>query len=130
MIHYLLDYGCYSLGVLLYLLGKVKEYKAMAKANPDPKVVYDTRHFISDEWINFAQISIYGVALVVFMPMLIGGATVDVKSAEGVVITNIDMKTLLAPFYFVTGIAGSSGVMAIFGKYKRTLYGRVGVDSN
>jgi hypothetical protein len=128
MLHYLLDYGSFLLGSILYILGKIQEYKAMAKANPDPKIVYDRKHFIEDEWINFARILIGGIALVIFMPMLIGGATVDIKSAEGNVITNIEMKTILAPFYFLVGYSGSSGLFAVLGKYKKTLFNRVGVD--
>lgn len=128
MLHYLLDYGSFLLGSILYILGKVSDYKAMAKANPDPNVVYDTKHFLNDEWINFARLIIGGIALVIFMPMLIGGASVDIKSTEGTVITNLEMKTLLAPFYFLTGYSGSSGLFAIFGKYKKTLLNRVGVQ--
>lgn len=128
MLHYLLDYGAFLLGSILYILGKISDYKDMAKANPDPKVVYDTRHFLNNEWINFARLIIGGIALVIFMPMLIGGASVDIKSTEGAVIANLEMKTLLAPFYFLTGYSGSSGLFAIFGKYKKTLLNRVGVQ--
>lgn len=130
MIHYLLDYGAFVLGFILHVLGKIREYKQMAKANPDPKIVYDKRHFIEDEWVNFAYVLVGGIGLVIFMPILIGGASVDFKSAEGSVIANIEIKTLLAPFYFLIGYSGSSGVFAILGKYKKTLFNRVGVDSN
>lgn len=130
MIHYILDYGAFLLGSVLYILGKIQEYKLMAKANPNPKVIYDTKHFLSDEWINFARLIIGGIALVIFMPMLIGGASVDIKSTEGAIITNLEMKTLLAPFYFLVGYSGSSGLFAIFGKYKKTLLNRVGVQDN
>lgn len=130
MIHYLLDYGCFGLGVFLYLLAKVEDYKKMADSNPDPKVVYDRKHFINDEWINFTRLAIGGIALIAFTPMLTGGASVDIKSTEGVVIANIEMKTLLMPFYFLTGYSGSSGLFALFGKYKKTLFNRVGVDDS
>lgn len=130
MLHYLLDYGCFALGAVLYMLGKIQEYKTMAKANPDPKVVYDSKHFINDEWINFARIAIGGIALIIFTPMLTSGASVDIKSTEGVTITNIEMKTLLMPFYFLVGYSGSSGLFAFFGKYKKTLFNRVGVSDN
>jgi len=128
MIHYLIDYAVFALGVVLYLLGKIQEYKNMAKANPDPKVVYDRKHFIDDEWINFARLAIGGIALIAFTPMLTGGASVDIKSTEGAVIANIEMKTLLMPFYFLVGYSGTSGLFAFFGRYKKTLFGRVGVD--
>lgn len=129
MLHYLLDYGSYLLGGILYILGKIEDYKKMAKANPDPKVVYNTKHFLSDEWVNLTRLMIAGVGLVIFMPMLIGGASVDIKSTDGVVIANLDMKTLLAPFYFLTAFSGTSGVLGVFGKYKKTLLNRVGVDN-
>lgn len=130
MIHYLIDYGCFALGVVLYMLGKIEEYKAMAKANPDPKIKYDRNHFINDEWINFTRLAIGGIALIAFTPMLTGGASVDIKSTEGMTIANIEMKTLLMPFYFLTGYSGSSGLFAFFGKYKKTLFNRVGVDDS
>ena len=130
MIHYVLDYGCFALGVILYMLGKIQDYKAMAKANPDPKVVYDIKHFMEDELVNFVRIIIGGIALVAFTPMLTGGASVDIKSTEGVTIANVEMKTLLMPFYFLVGYSGSSGLFAFFGKYKKTLFNRVGVQDN
>jgi len=128
MIHYLIDYGCFALGVVLYMLAKIDEYKKMAEANPDPKIKYDRDHFISAEWINFTRLAIGGIALILFTPMLTGGASVDIKSTEGVVIANVEMKTLLMPFYFLTGYSGSSGLFAFFGKYKKTFFNRVGVD--
>lgn len=130
MLHYLLDYGSFLLGAVLFVLAKVQEFKEMAEANPNPKIIYDTRHLFEKEWINFARLIIGGVALVIFMPMLIGGATVDIKSAEGNVITNLEMKTILAPFYFLVGYSGLSGLFAIFGKYKKTLLNRVGISDN
>lgn len=128
MIHYLLDYGCFALGVVLYMLGKIEEYKILAKSNPDPKIIYDRKHFIDAEGINFTRLAIGGIALIAFTPMLTGGASVDIKSSEGAIITNLEMKTLLMPFYFLVGYSGSSGLFAFFGKYKKTLLNRVGVD--
>src|ERR1700749_813550 len=110
MIHYILDYGSFLLGAVLYVLAKIQEFKEMAEANPDPKVVYNTRHLFEKEWINFARLLIGGVALIIFMPMLIGGASVDIKSAEGAIITNLEMKTILAPIYFLVGYSGLSGL--------------------
>jgi len=130
MIHYFIDYGAFLLGAILYVLAKVQEFKEMADANPNPKVVYNTKHLFEKEWINFARLLVGGIALVIFMPMLIGGASVDIKSTEGAVITNLEMKTILAPFYFLVGYSGLSGLFAIFGKYKKTLLNRVGVNDN
>lgn len=130
MFHYFIDYGAFLLGAVLYVLAKIQEFKEMAEANPDPKIVYNTKHLFEKEWINFARLLIGGIALVIFMPMLIGGASVDIKSTEGAIITNLEMKTILAPFYFLVGYSGLSGLFAIFGKYKKTLLNRVGVSDN
>lgn len=128
ILHYAFGYGAFLLGAVLYALSKVQEYKDMAEANPDPKVVYNTRNFIKKEVINFLRLFIGGIALVVFMPMLIGGATVDIKSSEGQVITNLELKSVLIPLYFLTGYAGNSALFSLFGKYKKTLLNRVGVE--
>lgn len=126
MIHYLLDYGCFALGFILFVLRKIKDYKTLAKMNPDPKVIYDRAHFINDELINFIMIAIAGVALVAFTPMLTGGASVDIKSTEGAVIVNVEMKTLLMPLYFFIGLSGS--IFSFFGKYEKSLLKGIGID--
>jgi len=130
MIHYLLDYGCFLLGCALYLLGKIKEYKSIAEANPDPKIIYSTRMLVNKEWVNMAQLFIGGVALVIFTPKLIGGVSVDIKNVSGQVVTTLAMQTLLMPFYFFIGYSGNSALFAYFGKYKKTLLNQAGVDSN
>lgn len=126
--HYLIDYGAFVLGVVLYVLGKVQEFKEMAEANPDPKIIYNTKRMFDKEWVNFARLLIGGVALVIFMPMLIGGATVDIKNEEGNVITTLSLKTILIPLYFFIGYSGNAALFSLFGKYKKTLLNRVGVD--
>lgn len=128
MLSYILGYCAFVLGSLIYLIGKAKEYKKMAKLNPDPKVIYSTRRFISEEWLNFAQFYLGGIALVIFTPMLIGGAVVEVKSSTGVAIGSFALKSVLTPMYFLIGMAGNSALFAYFGKYKKTILGTVGVD--
>jgi len=128
MINYIFDYAAFLLGSVLYVLGKIQEFKELAEANPDPNVKYDFKHMISKEAINFIRLLVGGIALVWFMPMLIGGATVDIKSTEGAVITTLALQTLLLPFYFFVGYSGNSALFAIFGKYKKTLLNRVGVQ--
>lgn len=130
MLQYFLDYGCFLLGCVLYLLGKIKEYKQMADANPDPNIVHSNKKLLSDEWINIAQLLIGGVALIIFAPKLIGGISVDIKNVSGQVVANVAMQTLLMPFYFLMGYAGNSALFSFFGKYKKTLLNQVGVDSN
>lgn len=130
MWHYLIDYGSFLLGAVLYILGKVQEFKEMADSNPDPKVIYGTGRMLSKEWVNLTRLLIGGVALVIFMPMLIGGTTVDIKNTSGNVVTTLTMATVLTPFYFLVGYAGLSGLLAVFGKYKKTLLHQVGVDDD
>jgi hypothetical protein len=129
-VSYLLGYGSFVLGAVLFLLGKADNYKKMAKANPDPKIIYSTKNFLSEESINLARLFIGGVALVIFAPMLIGGVTVDVKNTTGNVIATLPLKAALAPFYFLTAYAGNSALFAFFGKYKKTLMNGVGVDDD
>ncbi len=128
MWHYLIDYGAFLLGVTLYMLAKIQEFKEMAEANPDPKIIYNTRHMFDKEWVNFVRLLIGGIALVWFMPMLIGNATVDIKNEAGAVITTLAFSTILLPTYFFVGYSGTSGLFAIFGKYKKTLLNRIGAD--
>lgn len=126
--HYIIDYGSFLLGALLYILGKIQDFKEMAEANPNPSVVFNTKHMFGKEWINYVRLLIGGVALVIFMPMLIGGATVDIKNTDGQTIATVAMGTLLIPFYFFIGYSGNSALFSLFGKYKKTLLNRVGVQ--
>lgn len=128
MLHYLLDYGAFLLGGALYVLMKAKKLKEIAEANPDPKVAFSWTKFRDKEAINLAILLIGGIALVIFAPALIGGATVDIKSTEGSVIATITLQTLLAPFYFLTALAGPSALLNYFGTYEKTLLNRMGVS--
>jgi hypothetical protein len=128
MLHYLYDYGSFLLGAALYILAKMQKYKEMAEANPNPNVKSSWKAMFNKEVINFIRLLLGGVALVIFLPMLIGGATVDFKSVEGQVITTLTLQSLLIPMYFFVGYAGNSALFAFFGKYEKTLLNRVGVD--
>jgi hypothetical protein len=128
MLHYLFGYGAFLLGALLYILSKVQEYRDMADANPNPDVVHKNKTMFQKESINIARLLIGGVALVIFMPMLIGGATVDFRTAEGQLLTTLTLKSVLIPLYFFMGYAGNSALFSLFGKYKKTLLNRVGAD--
>lgn len=125
---YLIDYGAFLLGCLIYILRKAQKLKELGEANPDPNVAFKWKNFVDKEYINFATVLLGGIALVVFTPALIGGATVDIKSTEGAVVTTLQMSTLLAPFCFLMGLAGPSALFSYFGKYEKTLLNRVGVD--
>lgn len=128
MLHFFLDYGAFLLGAVLYLLSKVGEYRQMAEANTDPKIIYSFGNLLKKEGVNIARLLIGGIALVIFLPLLIGGATVDIKSTEGAIITSMAIKSVLAPMYFFIGYSGNSALFSLFGKYKKTLLNRVGVE--
>lgn len=103
----------------------------MAEANTNPSVVYSLKNFLNKEWINILQLYIGGAALVVFLPMLIGGATVDIKTTSGAVLSTFALKAILIPVYFILGYSGNSAVFNVFGKYKKTLLDPIGGnDSN
>lgn len=126
--NYLIDYGAFLLGALLYILGKAQKFKELGEANPDPNVEFSWNKMFKKEYINYTRLLLGGVALVFFGPKLIGGATVDIKSTEGAVITTLTLESLLAPFCFLMGFAGNSALFNFFGKYEKTLLNRVGVD--
>jgi hypothetical protein len=123
--HYAGGYALFALGSVLYCLSKVQEYKDMAESNPDPKIVYNTKKFLNKEMINFIRLFLGGVALVILMPMLIGGTVVELKNSEGTVLTSVSLKTALMPLYFVTGLGGTSLLFSIFGRYRKTLLSRL-----
>lgn len=100
----------------------------MAESNPDPKISYSTKAMFNKEWVNFVRLLIGGIALVILLPMLVGSATLDVKSAAGSVVSTFALKSVLIPLYFFIGYSGNSALFALFGKYKKTLLERVGVD--
>ena len=128
ILNYFLGYGAFLLGAALYILSKLKEYKQMADANPNPKVIFRGKDLVNSEWINLAQLFLAGIALVIFLPMLIGGTTVDIKNTSGNVVTTLSLKATLIPMYFLLGWSGNSAIFALFGKYKKTLLNQVGVD--
>lgn len=130
MLHYLYDYGAFLLGAVLYILGKMQKYKEMADLNPNPQIVASWKVMFNKEYINYTRLLVGGVALIIFLPKLIGGATVDIKSVEGQVMTTLTLQSLLVPFYFFVGYAGNSALFNLFGKYEKTLLNRIGVDEN
>lgn len=129
MIQYAFGYGWFLLGAALHILIKIRDYKAMAEANPDPKVIYSAKSLLDKEWINIAIMLVGGVALVLLMPKLVGGSAVDIKNITGQVVATIAMQTLLMPLYFFIGYSGNSALFALFGTYKKTLLNQIGVDS-
>lgn len=128
IVNYILGFLAFLLGVAIYILSKIKEYKGMAKANPNPSVKFSSKDFFNEEWVNFAQLLLGGVALIIFLPMLINGQTVQFSNSKGDVVGSLPLKAALTPFYFLLGWSGNSALFALFGKYKKTLLNQVGVD--
>jgi len=126
MLNYFLGYGAFVLGSVLYLLSKIRDFKKQAK--PIPGMEFSYKQFWSDELINIIQLYVGGIALVIFLPMMIGGATVDIKSTSGAVITSLALKATLIPMYFILGWSGNSALFSLFGKYKKTFLNQLGVE--
>lgn len=129
-LHYVLDYGCFALGAVLYILSKIQEYKDMAELNPNPKVVYNARNYFNKEVINFVRLFLGGIALVIFSPMLIGGAVVEVQNAQGAVMFSVSMKSALMPLYFTVGLGGTALLFSVLGRYKKTLLSKLPPEEN
>lgn len=123
MIHnFLIGYAAYLLGFVLYILGKVDEYKRTAKSIPNPTVKFSMRKFWDEEWINMVRLLVGGVALVIFAPKLFASAhAVDVINSNGEKVTSLLMASILPFIYFLLALSGSSAVFNFFGKYKKTL---------
>lgn len=130
MLNYFLGYAAFLLGVFLYLLGKIQDYKQMAASNSDQSVVFSLSKFWTNEWINITRLLVAGMAIVIFTPMITGGRTVTLNNDAGQAITSFALKAILAPMYFLLGYSGTSGVFRIFGKYKKTLLNKVGVEDD
>lgn len=126
--NYLIGYGAFLLGATIYLLSKVKEYKQMAEANPDPKVVFSSKKFLSTEKLNFVQLLLGGIALIAFLPTLINGQTIQFVNSKDIVVGQLPLESALTPMYFLMGWSGNSALFALFGKYKKTFLNQAGVD--
>ena len=130
MENYFLGFLAFFVGSVLYLLGKMKEYKKTAKANPRTDVVFNQKQFFNDEWINITMLLIAGMALVFFLPSLIGGTMIDIKNTDGGIVTSFSLKKALMPLYFTLGYSGNSAVFMLIGKYKTTFLNQVGVSDS
>ena len=128
MLQFLIGYGLFFLGSVIYLLIKARDYKQLADKVPNSDVQATFKDFWNKEWINMFILWLAGIAVVLFLPQLIGGSTVDLKSAAGNVITTVSLKTALTPMEFILGYSGNSVVFALLGKYKKSLLSQMGVD--
>jgi hypothetical protein len=128
MLNYFLGYAAFLFGSLFYILTKIQEYKTTAKLNPNPAVAYSLKDLISEEWINILKMYLGGIALVWLFPKLVGGSTVELKTAAGITLLNLSVKAACVPIYFFFGYSGNSALFAFFGKYKKTILSQVGAD--
>lgn len=128
ILNYVLGYVAFVFGSLFYILTKIQDYKQMAKAHPNEAVKYSLKSLMEEEWVNIAKLYLGGIALVWLLPMLVGGATVDINKADGTPLATFAVKAVLIPMYFFFGYSGNSALFAFFGKYKKTLLSQVGVD--
>ena len=125
MIQTLIGFAAFIFGSLIYLLSKIKEYKALAD-NHSGDVVFSFKKFLSKEWINLAQLYLGGLAIVIGLPMLAGGINVNLNNSAGALMVTFTLKEALIPMYFLIGFGGNSVVNSIFGKYKKTLLEPIG----
>lgn len=127
---YLFGYAAFLGGILLHLTSKIADFRKTAKSNPNPAFKFSMKDFWGDEWLNLVRMLMAGIALVIFLPMLVGEGSVDMKTSSGTVYATFAIKKALIPAYFFIAYSGNSAIFAIFGKYKKTFLNQLGVDDN
>ena len=126
--NYLFGYAAFLGGMLLYNLSKIADYKKTAKSNPNPALVFSLSQYWDDEWINVVKMLVSGIALVIFLPMMIKGQSVSFLNSQGISVATVQLETVLLPAYFFIAYSGNSAISALFGKYKKTFLNQLGVD--
>jgi hypothetical protein len=126
VLNYFLGFAAFMFGMIIHILGKVQEFKSMAEANQDPKVVFSYKKLLDKEWINMVRAILGGIAIIVFLPMLIGDYKTQFLKEDGTVMFTMNLKALLIPLYFFIGYSGSSAIFNILGKYKKDLLANIG----
>lgn len=129
-INYLLSYGAYLLGALIFILDQIKKYEDIANANPDPSITYKRLSFWRKERINIIQIVLYGIVSVIILPRMFGGTTIDFKTESGSVMYSLALKAALIPLQVIVGWSGGRVVLALMGKTKGELYKKVGITED
>lgn len=125
---YLWGYAAFIGGIVLHLLSKIADYRKTAKSNPNPDFKFSMKDFWADEWLNLVRMLVAGIALVIFLPMLVGEGTIDMKTSTGTIYATFAIKKALIPAYFFIAYSGNSAVFAIFGRYKKTFLNQLGVE--
>ena len=120
----------FTLGSILYILGKMQDYRQLAKSNKLSSVVFNAKQFFLQEWINMLRLFIAGFALVIFAPMLAGERNIAIMSEDGITSTVFSIKEALIPFYFLIGYGGNSAIFNLFGKYKKTFLNQAGISDS
>jgi hypothetical protein len=127
ILNYLLSFGAYSLGALIYILDQIKKYQDVAETSPDPKITYQKKNFWQKEKVNVIQIGLYGIVSVIFLPYILGGSAIQLASSSGSVIWSLPMQTALIPAQIIIGWSGGRAVIAFMGNSKKELYKKVGI---
>lgn len=125
---YLFGYAAFIGGMIMYLTSKIADYRKTAKSNPNPALKFSMKEFWADEWINLVRMLIAGIALVIFLPMLVGEGSIEMKTSTGTTYATFAIKKALIPAYFFIAYSGNSAIFALFGKYKKTFLNQLGVD--
>lgn len=124
----LAGYGSFLFGMLIYLVGKAEDFKKLADANPNPNVKFSMADMFKKEGFTLVKMALGGLALVIFLPMLIGGSVVVFQNSHGDEIGRVAMKAAFIPLYFFVAMSGSSAVFAVLGKYRNDLMKGIGVE--
>lgn len=130
MIHFLTAFAPMLLGMWIHLLLQVRDYKKVAKLNPNPNIEYSFKAFIDSEWLNYVIFISCGAAFIAYFPGFLTGTSVVINGENGTPILKVDADVFKAPMFFLIGLSGSDALLSIFGNYKKTLFKQTLPDSN
>ncbi len=122
MLHFLTAFAPALLGMWMHFLIQIRDYKKVAKLNPNPDIKYSFSEFIDAEWTNYAIFLSGMVAFILYFPGFLTGASVMLTNEGGGQIIKVDADVFKAPLFFLIGLSGCDALLAIFGKYKKTLF--------
>ena len=127
ILSYIFSYAAYLLGAFIYILDQIKKYQDLAEATPDPTITYKKKNFWQKEKYNIMQIALYGGVSIIFLPILLGGSTVQLVGSGGGMIWSLPMETALIPAQIIIGWTGGRAVIALMGNSKKELYTKLGI---
>lgn len=129
IVNSLIAYAVYILGAALFLLDVVAKYKKLAKANPNPSIVFNAHIFWQEEWVNIIKILLWGVALP-FLLIPLTGMSVTFHNTAGADLFTVSVKLILLPLYFICGYSGGRAQIAVAGQYKKAFYEKLGITKD